>query len=473
MAGIVLNDPEALADENPEGRAFRELLARVYGQKPDDCYFRAQEDQRRWIVRKLSRKQLPPLLTWVDKFEAAPGQPAPKNSKDTLHAELPLAPPKRVKNLVITKNKVESDFKSLPDASSKIMQAFAMALAAKANKHMREKGVSLVGSDEEKLFLLIAVTALGLKVANVNPQLQQAADEYLQGKPLGQGGPKVEDLWQEFHGALATPKQAGAPPPAPVPPGPVPPAPPSGGLDPELTTRLREHLSKTKFKGKTDDKALEQLWAAQNDAGKNSILKALGLDQKIGLDGKAKTPPPRPESASPPPSNLHPELLAALHTHRSRTPELQALKTDAQLELFWNSTNDTDKKSLLSEYHLENKVGLDGKAISASTSAPPPPGGLRSIFNEAVPDHIKIELSSMGIAEDRYKSFRDEVIRKQEASRSGLKTIFKGRFSEDEQNIMVRMMDKEGVTSPQARPGQPRSVNFNADGTPRAEPKNP
>lgn len=346
--------------------------------------------------------------SWLEKFEKIEG------ADDHLICNLEL-PGHAARGIEIKHKQVRGDLSATRPLQDRFYTAFAMAALARANPRMAEKGVKIQGDTvEEKALLYIASYFMGLKVNNLDKAVQQEAQRIMQGA-------KVEQLWQTFvkdvngftpgahqhqHAQENHTGHGHDKPQA---------AAPEGGQSPAAPGL------KDKAKALWDRLRPQHPAApVQNIAEPQPAPAAEEAAPATPPEPAAEQPPAAPPEAAPPPVTVAPEPV----------PTAEA-------------------------------------EVSAES-----PLRLSEAFNREIPADIKTYLEVGKIDEATYKALSEAVVQDQDATWNHLKEKYKDRFNLTSNQIkhVLNAMDKEGITSAPTKPGQARSVNFDAGGQPKNAP---
>ena len=493
-------DPQAdqtadLADEQrKEFDSFMRLLAEVYEQRESACHWKFKD------ITAKSRRAKIDGADWLNKTTASIELAEDDSGRPTLPLMTNLTLPGgiKVEDIVIERSRVSANLTQFKDNSELLsMNALAMVVTAAASAEMRKKGVVIEGdTPEEQAALYAACRLAGLRVKRapqIDPQLmQKAAQDMTQAwakvtaGAQGKYSVEAEEAAKKAAEAEAA-AQAEAQEPAAEAEGQDEPAAEADTAEIEAVAAETESeyvlepykVNATQGMGLIDE--------SQYGMGEGMRVPAENVSlMEEGTYGRAQGAAPKTVAPAASSEELPEDVkdaAAALADRMAAEPQgdtspitgeqaedrPEPLKLDDSQRIDVEDDSDLEVAAEAEDGDIVNIFAEDEAEIEAAEEVQASPAHISATFNESVlPEEIAARLDELNIDADLYKKIRQTVVETGDARRDTLRNAFKDDGLKTAQiTAVVETLDKEGITSPQTKPGMSRRVNFETDGTPK------
>ena len=509
-----VKDPQAdqtvdIADEQrKEFESFLRLLAEVYEQRESACHWKFKD------ITAKSRRAKIDGADWLNKTTASIELADDDSDRPTLPLMTNLTLPGGIKieDIVIERSRVSANLTQFKDNSELLsMNALAMVVTAAASAEMRKKGVVIEGeTPEEQAALYAACRLAGLRVKRVpqiDPQLmQKAAQDMTQAwAKVTAGAQGKYSVEAEEAARKASEAEAQAQEPAAAEEGqdepvaeaePVEAEPAAADAAPEYVSEPYK-VNATQGMGFMDESQYGMGEGMRVSPENVSLMEEGTYGRALGAAPiAAAQAPTTPEEL---PEDVQ-EAAAALADRMADAPQGETspingaageerpeplkldesqridVEDDSELAVTAGAEDDDivnifadDADDLADGEPAENIFAEDEAETEAAEEVQTSPAHISATFNESVlPEEIAARLDELNIDAELYKKIRQTVVETGDARRDTLRNAFKDDGLKTAQiTAVVETLDKEGITSPQTKPGMSRRVNFETDGTPK------
>ena len=470
------------------------LLAEVYEQRESACHWKFKD------ITAKSRRAKIDGADWLNKTTASIELAEDDSGRPTLPLMTNLTLPGgiKVEDIVIERSRVSANLTQFKDNSELLsMNALAMVVTAAASAEMRKKGVVIEGdTPEEQAALYAACRLAGLRVKRapqIDPQLmQKAAQDMTQAwakvtaGAQGKYSVEAEEAAKKAAEAEAA-AQAEAQEPAAEAEGQDEPAAEADTAEIEAVAAETESeyvlepykVNATQGMGLIDE--------SQYGMGEGMRVPAENVSlMEEGTYGRAQGAAPKTVAPAASSEELPEDVkdaAAALADRMAAEPQgdtspitgeqaedrPEPLKLDDSQRIDVEDDSDLEVAAEAEDGDIVNIFAEDEAEIEAAEEVQASPAHISATFNESVlPEEIAARLDELNIDADLYKKIRQTVVETGDARRDTLRNAFKDDGLKTAQiTAVVETLDKEGITSPQTKPGMSRRVNFETDGTPK------